>query len=88
MKERRFAIDMAGFAVSLDLIAAENARFRQSARPGCMEDDFIGQVVGDTTQLEVPLTEDRLIRVWHTKLRPDLRNHEAESFYTQERLLT
>lgn len=69
---REFAIDMAGFAVSLELIRKNSVLFRQSARPGYLEDDFILQCIPRIFMALPIMDHDPIVRVWHTKLRPNI----------------
>lgn len=80
--DRPFAIDMAGFAVHLDLILAKpEAKFRYSMEHGYQESEFLGSLTS-LAELQ-PLADNcRKVLVWHTrtevpKVRGDVKGLEV-----------
>lgn len=65
--DRPFAIDMAGFAINLDLILAKpEAKFSHEMKKGFQESEFLGYF---TTKEELePLADNcTKVYVWHTR---------------------
>uniref|UniRef100_A0AC34QR12 Galactosylgalactosylxylosylprotein 3-beta-glucuronosyltransferase n=1 Tax=Panagrolaimus sp. JU765 TaxID=591449 RepID=A0AC34QR12_9BILA len=68
---RKFAVDMAGFAVNLDLILSTNASFNEKCTKSAPESCFLQQFGIDKKQVQ-PFGWDEQpkdILVWHTKTR-------------------
>ncbi|XP_028325395.1 galactosylgalactosylxylosylprotein 3-beta-glucuronosyltransferase 2 [Gouania willdenowi] len=65
---RPFAIDMAGFAVNLNVILANpQALFkRQGSKPGMQESDFLKQIT-KVSELEPKANNCTRVLVWHTR---------------------
>ncbi|KAL5021769.1 hypothetical protein ScPMuIL_000924 [Solemya velum] len=65
---REFAIDMAGFAVNLDLVHSHpNARFSYSTKPGNLEGAILKAMGADISHLEPKANNCTQVLVWHTK---------------------
>ncbi|XP_039995569.1 galactosylgalactosylxylosylprotein 3-beta-glucuronosyltransferase 2 [Xiphias gladius] len=66
--DRPFAIDMAGFAVNLQVILAKPKVLfkRLGAQPGMQESDFLNQIV-KLTELEPKADNCTKVLVWHTR---------------------
>ncbi|KAM9847827.1 galactosylgalactosylxylosylprotein 3-beta-glucuronosyltransferase 2 [Aulostomus maculatus] len=74
--DRPFAIDMAGFAVNLQVILANpRAKFKRSgSQPGMQESDFLKQIT-KVTELEPKANNCTRVLVWHTRTeKPQLVN--------------
>ncbi|XP_056148017.1 galactosylgalactosylxylosylprotein 3-beta-glucuronosyltransferase 2 [Lampris incognitus] len=74
--DRPFAIDMAGFAVNLQVILANpRAQFkRRGSQPGMQESDFLKQIT-KVTELEPKANNCTRVLVWHTRTeKPHLGN--------------
>jgi len=84
MISRQFAVDMAGFAISLSSLVEHKPLFRQAAKRGYIEDDFISQIQEDASELNPLLQDDNYIRVWHTSLRPSFDQDELLPKNTKE----
>lgn len=71
---RPFAIDMAGFAINLDLILLHpNVKFSYEMEIGFQESEFLGKI---TTRDDLePLADNcTKVYVWHTRtLSPDIK---------------
>lgn len=66
-RKRAFGVDMAGFAVNLDLVRKRpGARFLTSSMRGYLESDFLSQLTR-VEDLEPKAEGCSLIYVWHTK---------------------
>ena len=66
--ERPFPIDMAGFAVSLQMILSRpNLTFSAEQRIGYVESHFLGQLVSSWDELEPKADKCTKVLVWHTK---------------------
>nr|XP_020442702.1 galactosylgalactosylxylosylprotein 3-beta-glucuronosyltransferase 2-like isoform X2 [Monopterus albus] len=66
--DRSFAIDMAGFAVNLQVILANpQAQFKRSgSQPGMQESDFLKQIT-KVPELEPKANNCTRVLVWHTR---------------------
>ncbi|KAJ3141400.1 hypothetical protein HK100_007230 [Physocladia obscura] len=64
---RMYAIDMAGFATHSSLIIEKQPRFRNDWGVGQLETRFIGQLVGNLTDLQPLMENCTRIYVWHVK---------------------
>lgn len=66
-KERKFCIDMAGFAVSLSRLLHTKALFDSTGTRGYLESDFLELLGVGLEQLEVLTANQSEIVAWHTK---------------------
>jgi hypothetical protein len=66
-RERKFCIDMAGFAVSADYLSTSDAFFNPKGTRGYLETDFLELFDLDLAELEVLTSADTEIVAWHTK---------------------
>ncbi len=66
--KRPFAIDMAGFAVSLPLLLkSPKAKFAYEVRRGYQESEFLKHLVSSLDELEPKAEDCTKVLVWHTK---------------------
>ena len=66
-KKRKFCIDMAGFAVTVDQLVKANAFFDPQGTRGYLETDFLEMFSIKLSQLEVLTANFTEIVAWHTK---------------------
>lgn len=64
---RKFPIDMAGFAIDLQLLLDKRPRFRQTVRMGRLESNFISMAVSNMRDLQPLASNCTKVYVWHTK---------------------
>eukprot|EP00980_Cylindrotheca_fusiformis_P027798 scaffold22560_cov135-Cylindrotheca_fusiformis.AAC.9 len=64
---KNVAMDMAGFCAHTDLIKKTKARFRNSAEPGRIENDFLNQLGKDVSEMEPLLDNCTKIYAWHVQ---------------------
>lgn len=65
--ERKFGIDMAGFAFSTAALVEKKPRFDPQSTAGMLETDFLSMLVQDISDLEPLAANCTRILVWHVK---------------------
>ncbi|TRY69432.1 hypothetical protein TCAL_03788 [Tigriopus californicus] len=66
--QRPYPIDMAGFAVNLQLILAKSeAKFSLEVKRGYLESEFIGHLISGREELEAKADLCTKVLVWHTR---------------------
>ena len=79
-RERKFCIDMAGFAVSLPLLLDSNALFDARGTRGYLESDFLELLKVPLRDLEVLTNNQSEIVAWHTKTSYMVANYRLFSY--------
>jgi len=78
-EKRPFPIDMAGFAVNLNLLLLHpSARFSQFVARGMQESHFLKSLIRDITDLEPKADNCTKILVWHTNTREVMLSSESK----------
>jgi hypothetical protein len=89
--KRKFAIDMAGFALSTTALQTKQARFTPESTSGMLETDFLSQLVQEVSELEPLAANCTRILVWHVKtMEPEYFNNpekDEETFQLLKSLL-
>ncbi|XP_063724203.1 galactosylgalactosylxylosylprotein 3-beta-glucuronosyltransferase 1-like [Symsagittifera roscoffensis] len=79
-KERKFCIDMAGFAVSVKQLIDSNALFDPKGVRGYLETDFLEMFPIQLHELEVLTFSISEIVAWHTRTSYMIANHTASAY--------
>lgn len=73
--ERPFPIDMAGFAISFDLLESNEVMFSYKVENGYQETEILRQI---TTLDELQPLSDNKILVWHTRTEKSKNDNELK----------
>ena len=77
--QRRFATDMAGFAISIRLLFEHpTAEFSSTSRRGEQESDFLAQLLVGIEELEPKANNCSEVLVWHTRTEPSNLSNELK----------